>query len=78
NAVGPARVHTPLVDGYLKQNFPGREQEMFDQLSKTQPIGRMAHPEEIAQLITYLCSDEAGFVTGSFYPIDGGFLTLNS
>lgn len=76
NAVGPARVHTPFVDGYLAQHFPGKEQEMFEVLSKTQPIGRMGRPEEIAQLITYLCSDEAGFVTGSFYPIDGGFLTL--
>lgn len=78
NAVGPARVHTPLVDGYLSQNYPGKEKEMFDILSKTQPIGRMGKPDEIAQLIVYLCSDEAGFVTGSFYPIDGGFLTLNS
>lgn len=78
NAVGPGRVHTPFVDGYLRDNYPGREQEMYDQLAKTQPIGRMGKPEEIAQLITYLCSDEAGFVTGSFYPIDGGFLTLNS
>ncbi len=78
NAVGPARVHTPFVDGYLKQHYPGKEKEMFDTLSKTQPIGRMGKPDEVAQLITYLCSDEAGFVTGSFYPIDGGFLTLNT
>ena len=78
NAVGPARVHTPFVDGYLKANYPGKEREMFDILSKSQPLGRMGKPEEVAQLITYLCSDEAGFVTGSFYPIDGGFLTLNS
>ncbi len=78
NAVGPARVHTPFVDGYLKKNYPGREQEFFEQLSKTQPIGRMGTPEEIAYLALYLCSDEAGFITGSFYPIDGGFLTLNT
>lgn len=78
NQVGPARVHTPFVDGYLKQNYPGKEKEMFKVLSKTQPIGRMGRPDEIAQLITYLCSDEAGFVTGSYYPIDGGFVTLNT
>lgn len=78
NAVGPARVHTPFVDNYLKQHYPGKEKEMFETLSKTQPIGRMGKPEEVAQLITYLCSDEAGFVTGSFYPIDGGFITLNT
>lgn len=78
NAVGPGRVHTPFVDGYLATNYPGREKEVYDQLAKTQPIGRMGEPDEVAQLITFLCSDEAGFITGSFYPIDGGFLTLNS
>ncbi|MEM8858277.1 MAG: SDR family oxidoreductase [Chloroflexota bacterium] len=78
NMVGPGRVHTPFVDGYLANNYPGREAEMFEALSKTQPIGRMGKPAEIAYLINYLCSDEASFVTGSFYPIDGGFLTLNS
>ena len=78
NAIGPARVHTPFVDDYLKDNFPGREQEVFKQLEATQPIGRMGKPEEIAHLALYLCSDEAAFVTGSFYPIDGGFMTLNT
>lgn len=78
NMVGPGRVHTPFVDGFLANNYPGKEAEMFAALSKTQPIGRMGKPEEIAYLITYLVSDEAGFVTGSFYPIDGGFVTLNS
>jgi len=78
NAVGPARVHTHFIDDYLKQHYPDKEKEVFDAISKTQPIGRMGKPDEVAQLITYLCSDEAGFVTGSFYPIDGGFLTLNT
>lgn len=78
NAIGPGRVHTPLVDNYLKDNYAGQEQEMFEKLSKTQPIGRMGKPEEIANLIAYLCSDEAAFTTGSFYPIDGGFQTLNT
>ena len=78
NAIGPARVHTPFVDGYIAKNYPGKETEMFDLLSKTQPIGRMANPDEIAQLAAYLCSDEASFITGSFYPIDGGFITLNT
>jgi 2-keto-3-deoxy-L-fuconate dehydrogenase len=78
NAIGPARVHTPFVDGYLKNNYPGKEDEMFEKLSKTQPIGRMGQPSEIAHLVAYLCSDEASFITGSFYPIDGGFLTLNT
>ena len=78
NCIGPGRVHTPFVDGFLQKNYPGKEKEMFEQLSKTQPIGRMGKPEEIAYLALYLCSKEAGFITGSFYPIDGGFITLNS
>lgn len=78
NCISPARVHTSFVDGFLKANYPGKEQEMFEKLSKTQPIGRMGKPEEIAALALYLCSDEASFVTGTNYPIDGGFLTLNN
>lgn len=78
NSISPGRVHTPFVDGFLKANYPGKEEEMFDKLSKTQPIGRMAKPEEIAHLALYLCSDEASFITGSDYPIDGGFLKLNT
>ena len=78
NSISPARVHTPFVDGFLAQNYPGREKEMFDKLSKTQPIGRMAKPEEVANLVLYLCSDKAGFITGMDYPIDGGFIRLNN
>lgn len=76
NAISPARVHTPFVDGYLAKNYPGREREMFEQLSRTQPIGRMGQPEEIAELALFLCSDAAAFITGSNVPIDGGFVTL--
>lgn len=78
NSISPGRVHTPFVDGFLKANYPGKEEEMFEKLSKTQPIGRMAKPEEIAYLALYLCSDEASFITGTDYPIDGGFLKLNT
>lgn len=78
NSISPARVHTPFVDGFLAKNYPGKEQEMFDQLSKTQPIGRMAKPEEVAALALFLCGDEAGFITGCDYPIDGGFISLNN
>jgi len=76
NCISPARVHTPFVDGYLQKNYPGREQEMFDKLSKSQPIGRMAEPAEVASLALFLCSDEAAFITGVDYPIDGGFINL--
>lgn len=78
NCISPARVHTPFVDGFLKANYPGKEAEMFEKLSKTQPIGRMATPLEIAYLALYLCSDEASFITGCDYPIDGGFVKLNN
>lgn len=77
NAISPARVHTPFVDAYLKKNYPGREQEMFANLSATQPIGRMGEPEEVASLALFLCSDEAAFISGADYPIDGGFLNLH-
>lgn len=77
NCISPARVHTPFVDGFIKKNYPGKEDEMFQALSKTQPIGRMGKPEEIANLALYLCSDEASFITGTDFPIDGGFIKLN-
>jgi 2-keto-3-deoxy-L-fuconate dehydrogenase len=76
NCISPARVHTPFVDGYLKRNYPGREAEMLAVLEKTQPIGRMAKPEEVAGLAAYLCSDLASFLTGADVPFDGGLLNL--
>ncbi|GLU51628.1 SDR family NAD(P)-dependent oxidoreductase [Dyadobacter frigoris] len=78
NSVSPARVHTPFVDGFISKNYPGQEAEMFEKLSKTQPIGRMAKPSEIGALALYLCSDEASFITGCDYLIDGGFEKLNN
>lgn len=78
NSISPARVHTPFVDGFISKNYAGKEEEMFEKLSQSQPIGRMGKPDEIAALALYLCSDEAGFITGSDYPIDGGFIKLNN
>ena len=77
NCISPARVHTPFVDSYLNKTYPGREKEMFDKLAQTQPIGRMGEPDEVASLALYLCSDAAAFITGTNYPIDGGFLNLH-
>ena len=76
NAVCPARVHTPFVDGFLSRHYPGRERELFEQLSAAQPIGRMGTPDEVAALVLFLCSDEAAFITGCTYPIDGGVLSM--
>jgi NAD(P)-dependent dehydrogenase (short-subunit alcohol dehydrogenase family) len=78
NSISPARIHTPFVDGFIANNYAGHEQEIFDKLSKSQPIGRMGKPEEVAAFALYLCSDEAGFLTGCDYPIDGGFIKLNN
>jgi NAD(P)-dependent dehydrogenase (short-subunit alcohol dehydrogenase family) len=78
NSISPARVHTPFVDGFIAKNYAGREDEIFEKLSKSQPIGRMGQPDEVAALALYLCSDEAGFVTGCDYPLDGGFIKLNT
>jgi NAD(P)-dependent dehydrogenase (short-subunit alcohol dehydrogenase family) len=78
NCISPGRVHTPFVDGFLAKNYPGQEKEMFEKLAATQPIGRMGKPEEIAAMVYYLASDEASFITGSNFPIDGGFLGLKA
>lgn len=78
NTISPARVHTPFVDGFISKNYPDRENEIFEKLSQSQPIGRMGTPEEVAHLALYLCSDEASFITGNDYPIDGGFIKLNN
>ena len=77
NCVCPARVHTPFVDSYLEKNYDAdKRPEMFRTLSEYQPIGRMGKPEEIAELVGFLASDKAGFITGSAYDIDGGVTLL--
>lgn len=63
NAVGPAFVDTPMISDID-----------HEELKKIHPIGRLAKPEEVAQLILWLASDKSSFVTGSYYPIDGGYL----
>ena len=78
NAICPARVHTPFVDGYLEKNYPDNKEEMFEKLSKAQPIGRMAKPDEIADLAHFLCSDKASFITGQDWEIDGGFMNART
>jgi NAD(P)-dependent dehydrogenase (short-subunit alcohol dehydrogenase family) len=70
-------VHTPFVDEYLRKNYPGQEKEMYDKLAKTQPMGRMGEPDEVASLALFLCSDAARFITGVDYPLDGGFMKLH-
>jgi 2-keto-3-deoxy-L-fuconate dehydrogenase len=76
NCISPARVHTPFVDDYLRKTYPGHEKEMYDKLAKSQPLGRMGEPAEVASLALFLCSEEASFITGVDYPLDGGFFNL--
>jgi 2-keto-3-deoxy-L-fuconate dehydrogenase len=74
NCICPARIHTPFVDHFVARHYAGREEETLRALAAYQPVGRMGTPEEVASLALYLCSDEASFVTGQAYPIDGGVL----
>jgi len=74
NCICPARIHTPFVDAFVAKHYQGREEETLRALAAYQPVGRMGRPEEVASLALYLCSDEAAFVTGQAYPIDGGVL----
>jgi len=76
NCISPARVHTAFVDGLVKRNYPGKEEEAFARLAQSQPIGRMAKPDEVASLALFLCCDASSFITGADYPLDGGFFTL--
>ncbi|MFT7435558.1 MAG: 2-keto-3-deoxy-L-fuconate dehydrogenase [Psychromonas sp.] len=78
NSISPARIHTPFVDGFIKKTYPEKQEQIFEELSKTQPIGRMGKPAEVAALAVYLASDEASFTTGTDFPIDGGFIKLNT
>ncbi|MGL4631309.1 MAG: SDR family NAD(P)-dependent oxidoreductase [Leadbetterella sp.] len=78
NSISPARVQTPFVENFVKKHYAGKEVEMMDKLAKSQPIGRMAKPSEIASFALYLASDQAAFLTGTDYSIDGGFIKLNS
>lgn len=76
NCISPARVHTPFVDDYLAKNYPGQEKDMYEKLANTAPMKRMGKPEEIAELVCFLLSDQSAFMTGCDYPVDGGFLNL--
>jgi NAD(P)-dependent dehydrogenase (short-subunit alcohol dehydrogenase family) len=67
NAVGPGYIKTPLLTSNLSAK------QMKD-VAKLHPIGRLGRSEEVAELVLWLCSDKASFITGSYYPIDGGYL----
>ena len=68
NTVGPAFIKTPMISGMEE------DKEMYQQLVGMHPIGRIGEPQEVAELVSWLSSDKASFVTGSYYPVDGGYL----
>ena len=74
NAIQQGRIHTHFVDGYIAENYPENQEEIFRKLSDYQPLGRMGKPEEVAAMAVFLCSDEASFITGSPFAVDGGTL----
>ena len=76
NCISPARIHTPFVDGFIKNNYPGKESEMFESLSKTQPMGRMGKPEEVAAAVLFLASDASSYITGATLMVDGGWTAI--
>jgi NAD(P)-dependent dehydrogenase (short-subunit alcohol dehydrogenase family) len=77
NCICPARIHTPFVDGYLQKNYPEDERDVqYQRLSEFQPMGRMGRPEEVAAFCEFLLSDDAAFITGAAYDIDGGVIGL--
>ncbi|HEY2013818.1 MAG TPA: SDR family NAD(P)-dependent oxidoreductase [Bryobacteraceae bacterium] len=73
NCVCPGTVDTPFVEGYLEKYHQHEKEKVREELKRRQPVGRLGRPEEIAHLVLYLCSSEAGFVTGSTPTIDGGW-----
>ncbi len=73
NAICPGTVETPFVEGYLEKFHKDTKEETRAELRARQPIGRLGQPDEIASMVRYLASDEAAFVTGACFAIDGGW-----
>jgi 2-keto-3-deoxy-L-fuconate dehydrogenase len=73
NCIAPGTVDTPFVEGYLEKYHKDEKEKVRAELSQRQPVGRLGKPDEIAYLALYLCSDQAAFVNGAVWPIDGGW-----
>jgi NAD(P)-dependent dehydrogenase (short-subunit alcohol dehydrogenase family) len=73
NAICPGTVETPFVEGYLEKFHQHNKEEVRAELRARQPIGRLGRPDEVASMVRYLASDEAAFITGACFAIDGGW-----
>jgi len=69
NAVCPGVIQTPMID-----RLTGKNQDAIEQFTGLEPVGRFGQPEEIANAVVWMCSDEAAFVTGDAMAVDGGFV----
>lgn len=76
NCVAPGTVNTPFVEAYLEKNHKHEKDAVREQLKARHPMNRLAEPAEVAQMIVYLCSPAAAFVTGSIMTIDGGLTAM--
>ena len=73
NAICPGTVETPFVEGYLDKYHAHEKEKVREELRARQPIGRLGTPQDVASMVRYLVSQEASFVTGSLFTIDGGW-----
>ena len=73
NAICPGTVETPFVEGYLDKYHAHEKEKIREELKARQPMGRLGQPEEVASMVRYLCSREAGFISGSLFTLDGGW-----
>jgi len=73
NAICPGTVETPFVEGYLEKFHKDNKEQTRAELRARQPIGRLGQPDEIASMVRYLASDEAAFINGACFAIDGGW-----
>jgi len=73
NAICPGTVETPFVEGYLDKYHAHEKEKIREELKARQPMGRLGQPEEIASMVRYLSSPDAGFINGSLFSIDGGW-----